>query len=60
MTDNSPIDFEKAAQKHRHQKHQNEKEAKVADIKARFTQALPDKARPVKEYFNKKKAKKKS
>lgn len=53
------VDFDLAAGKHRDERSHREKEEKVKDMQARFKKALPDKPRPVKEYLNRKRRKKK-
>lgn len=52
------IDFSKASEKHKHKREHAEKEAKYSEMKERFSAALPDKKTPVKDYLNKKRAKK--
>lgn len=59
MADSKVVDFAKAGEKHRHNRMNDEKEAKVESMRQRFAQALPDKPTPVKDYLRKKKAKKK-
>lgn len=58
-TDTTVVDFTRAAGKHRQQRLHDEKDAKVEAMRQRFAAALPDKPRPVKDYLNKKRAKKK-
>lgn len=58
MNDDSVVDFAQASAKWRLKKIQDEKDAKAADMRARFAQAIPEKKKPVKAYFNKKKNKK--
>lgn len=53
------VDFDSAADKHRDERSHREKEEKVNEMRARFKKALPDKPRPVKEYLNRKRRKKK-
>lgn len=59
MADDTAVDFERASAKHRHRREQEQKQSRVDAIKARFSSALPDKPRPVKDFLNKKRAKKK-
>lgn len=56
---NQVIDFSKASEKHQHKREQAEKEQKYSAMKARFKAALPEKKTPVKDYLQKKRAKKK-
>ncbi|MEN9464321.1 MAG: hypothetical protein RL217_502 [Pseudomonadota bacterium] len=58
MYDDNLVDFAKASEKLRLQKQEEEKDAKAAELRARFAQVVPEKKKPVKEYFNKKKNKK--
>ncbi len=58
-TDTTVVDFTRAAGKHRHQRLNDEKDAKADAMRQRFEAAFPDKPRPVKEYLKKKKASKK-
>ncbi len=58
-TDTTVVDFTRAAGKHRQQRLNDEKDAKAEAMRQRFAAALPDKPRPVKDYLNKKRAKKK-
>ncbi|MBE0481884.1 MAG: tRNA (uracil-5-)-methyltransferase [Bacterioplanes sp.] len=53
------VDFQQAAEKHRHRREHEQKEANVEAIRQRFAHALPSKATPVKDYLKKKRAKKK-
>ncbi len=53
------IDFSKASEEYRKDREHRDKEEKVEAMKARFTNALPDKPRPVRDYLRKKRAKKK-
>lgn len=55
----SVIDFTEAAEKHRQQREWQEQDAQMALMRERFAKALPEKARPVKAYMAKKRAKKK-
>lgn len=55
MSDSKVTTLDKARWKKRHQ----EKEEKVDALAERFANALPDKAKPVKGYLKKKRAKKK-
>lgn len=59
MTDKNVVDFNKATDKLKHKRVLDEKEAKVAEMRQRFANALPDKPTPVKDYLKKKRAKKK-
>lgn len=59
MADTRVIDFAKAGSKHREKREHEEKEGRAEAMRDRFTKALPDKPRPVKDYFKKKKASKK-
>lgn len=52
------IDFSKASEKHKHKREHDDKEAKYAEMKQRFSAALPEKKTPVKDYLKKKRAKK--
>ena len=55
----SVVDFASASRKFKHDREHDRKEAKVDEMKARFSNALPDKKTPVKDFLRKKKAKKK-
>ena len=59
MTDKNVVDFTKASDKLKHKRVLDDKEAKIADMRQRFANALPDKPTPVKDYLKKKRAKKK-
>lgn len=59
MSDSNLVDFSAAGHKHRARKELDRKENRVEAIRERFAAALPDKPRPVKDYFKKKRAKKK-
>ena len=52
------IEFTQAAAKHKAEREHERKEAKVEAMQARFKLALPEKKTPVKDYLQKKKAKK--
>lgn len=58
MADDRVIDFNQAAKKHQHKRVNDDKDAKFDNMRARFEKVLPTKARPVKDYLNKKRAKK--
>ena len=53
-TDTTVVDFTRTAGKHRHQRLNDEKDAKAEAMRQRFAAVLPDKPRPVKDYLNKK------
>jgi len=55
----SVVDFASASRKFKQDREHDRKEAKVDEMKARFSIALPDKKTPVKDFLRKKKAKKK-
>lgn len=57
--DETIIDFKEQGAKYRHARDHRKKEEKVDDIKRRFEALFPDKPRPVKDYLNKKRSKKK-
>ncbi|MBR9829535.1 MAG: tRNA (uracil-5-)-methyltransferase [Oceanospirillales bacterium] len=59
MSDGKVVDFAAAGDKHRHKRQHERKESRVETMRERFTAALPDKPTPVKDYFKKKRAKKK-
>lgn len=59
MSDQKVIDFSAAGDKHRHRKEHEQKEGRVEAMRERFAAALPSKPTPVKDYFRKKRAKKK-
>ncbi|MBP0048696.1 tRNA (uracil-5-)-methyltransferase [Marinobacterium sp. AK62] len=59
MTDDNIIDFAARGEKHRTRREQDAREARAEGLRHRFEAALPDKPRPVKDYFKKKKARKK-
>lgn len=58
MADDRVIDFKQAAKKQQHKRSNDEKDAKFEQMRARFEHVLPHKATPVKDYLNKKRAKK--
>ena len=58
MADDQIIDFNEAGKKHRHKRINDNKDAKFDEMRARFEKVFPNKATPVKDYLNKKKAKK--
>ena len=53
------IDFGKASEKHKHKRLNDDKDASMEAMQARFTAAFPEKKTPVKDYLKKKRAKKK-
>lgn len=55
----SVVDFASASKKFKQDREHERKEAKVDEMKARFSHALPDKNTPVKDFLRKKKARKK-
>ncbi|GAA0685107.1 hypothetical protein GCM10009104_08290 [Marinobacterium maritimum] len=59
MTDLKIVDFREAGDKHRHRRQHEQKEGRVDALRERFAAALPSKPTPVKDYFKKKRAKKK-
>lgn len=59
MGDKKVIDFAAAGARHAQQREHQQKENRAEAMRERFAAALPDKPRPVKEYFKKKRAKKK-
>ena len=59
MSEQKVIDFASAGDKHRHNRVNDEKDAKAEALRQRFAQALPDKPTPVKDYLKRKRAKKK-
>ncbi len=59
LADTKVIDFATAGNKHREKREHEDKESRAEAIRNRFAKALPDKPKPVKDYFKKKKAKKK-
>jgi len=59
QNDSSVVDFASASRKFKQDREHDRKEAKVDEIKARFSSALPEKKTPVKDFLRKKKAKKK-
>lgn len=59
MSEEKVIDFASAGDKHRHNRANDEKDAKAEALRQRFAQALPDKPTPVKDYLKRKRAKKK-
>ncbi len=59
MSDNKVIDFAAAGTRHAQRRVHEQKESRAESMRERFAAALPDKPRPVKEYFKKKRAKKK-
>ena len=54
------VDFERGGERFRHARMHREKEARVEDMKERFEAALPTRKTPVKDYFRKKKSRKKT
>ena len=58
-TDTTVVDFTRVADKHRHERRNDEKDAKAEAMRQRFAAAFPDKPTPVKDYLKKKKARKK-
>ncbi len=59
MSDLKVVDFREAGDRHRHRRQHEQKEDRVEALRERFAAALPDKPAPVKDYFKKKRAKKK-
>jgi len=59
MGDNKVIDFTAAGAKHLQRREQEQKEDRAESMRERFAAALPDKPKPVKDYFKKKRDKKK-
>lgn len=60
MSDDKVVDFSAVGHRHRERKQHERKESRADAIRERFAAALPAaKATPVKDYFNKKRAKKK-
>ncbi|GAA0785060.1 tRNA (uracil-5-)-methyltransferase [Marinobacterium sediminicola] len=59
MSDEKVVNFGSAADRHRERKQHERKESRVESMRERFAAALPDKPTPVKDYFKKKRAKKK-
>ncbi|MBV0932114.1 tRNA (uracil-5-)-methyltransferase [Marinobacterium weihaiense] len=60
MSNDKVVYFGAEGQRHRERKQHERKESRADAIRARFSAALPAaKATPVKDYFNKKRAKKK-
>lgn len=59
MSDNKVVDFSKAGDRHRHQRQNDEKDARADALRERFAAAFPDKATPVKDYLKKKRSRKK-
>lgn len=53
------VDFATAGEKFKRDKEHGRKEARVDEMKARFSSALPEKKTPVKDFLRKKKASKK-
>lgn len=53
------VDFASASRRFKQDREHDRKEAKVDELKARFSMALPEKKTPVKDFLRKKKAKKK-
>ena len=59
MTETNVVDFLKAGGKHRSQRAEQLKENRAQSLRERFESALPDKPTPVKDYFKKKRSRKK-
>ncbi|WP_430463022.1 tRNA (uracil-5-)-methyltransferase [Thalassolituus sp. LLYu03] len=59
MTKGKVVDFASAGEKHRHARDNDDKDAKLDAMRARFEQAFPDKPTPVKDYLKKKRDSKK-
>lgn len=53
------IDFSKVSEKYKHKRLNDDKDASMAAMQARFATAFPEKKTPVKDCLKKKRAKKK-
>lgn len=59
MSDNKVIDFASAGARHLQRREHEQKEDRAESMRERFAAALPDKPKPIKDYFKKKRDKKK-